>query len=331
MKSTLIRLANMPDGLPQTTNFRLEEEELNAVAQGELELMPIYISVDPYLRVAMNGGHPPAIHVGDVMISRGIAKVVHSANENFKQGDYVMGYMQWRDKLICNADGLAVVEPLPGLPLSAYLSVLGSTGLSAYFALSEIGKPKQGETIVISGAAGAVGSIAGQIGKLCGCKVIGIVGSDEKADFIITDLGMDAAINYKTNNDIETTLTKLCPHGIDIYFDNVGGSVSDAVISRMNDYGRIVVCGSIANYNDVKAETGPRLLPWVVYKKLLIQGFLIGDYKDRFEEGRQQLQQWLKDGKLQYRETIIKGLEQLPEAFIGLFFGRNEGKMLVEI
>ncbi len=320
----------MPAGLPQADDFKFEAEELRPVGQGQLEIKPLYISVDPYLRVAMAGGHPPAINVEDIMVSRGIAEVTQSAHQDFKAGDFVTGYLEWRDRLVCDGIGLSLIEP-QGRPLSAYLSVLGSTGLSAYFALSEIGKPKPGETIVVSGAAGAVGSIAGQIGKIYGCRVIGIVGSTEKVGWITSGLGMDAAINYKTDTDLAETISKLCPECVDIYFDNVGGAISDAVTSRMNDYGRVVVCGSIANYNDPQTAMGPGLWPLVVYKKLLIQGFLISDYKERFMEGRKQLEHWLDEGKLQYKETITKGFEQLPAAFIGLFSGRNEGKMLVEI
>ena len=320
----------MPERVPQANDFKFETEELHPLTAGDIELRPIFISVDPYLRVAMAGGHPPAINVGDIIISRGIAKVISSEHKDFKAGDIVMGYMQWRDRMVGNGNDFSIISE-QGLPLSAYLSVLGSTGLSAYFALSEIGNPKSGETLVVSGAAGAVGSIAGQIGKIFGCKVIGIAGSDEKTDFIVSGLGMDAAINYKTNANIGQTLDDLCPGGVDIYFDNVGGAVSDEVISRMNDYGRVVVCGSIDSYNNKEAVGGLNLLPLIVYKKLLMQGFLIGDYTQRFPEGRKQLEQWINEGKLHYRETIIKGFDKLPEAFIGLFSGKNEGKMLVEV
>lgn len=330
MKSRLMRLVSIPEGIPQPSNFQIEHEELGVPANGELLLKPIYISVDPYLRAAMSGGHPPNLNAGDIIISRGIAEVVRSSDKRFLQGDFVMGYMEWRDILIAKADGLIHLEN-NALPLSAYLSVLGSTGLSAYFSLIEIGKPKRGETMIVSGAAGAVGSIAGQIGKILGCKVIGIVGSEEKAQLITSAFQFDAPINYKTNKDINAAIHELCPEGIDIYFDNVGGTVSDAVISNMNDYGRVVVCGTIADYNNTMKTTGPRLLPLVVFKKLLIQGFLIGDYKDRFEEGRLQLQQWLAEDKIHYTETIMEGFEQLPDAFIGLFNGTNKGKMLVKI
>lgn len=330
MKSKLIRLVRMPEGMPQASDFKLEENEPGPVTDGELLLKPLYISVDPYLRAAMSGGHPPNLNAGDIMISRGIAEVITSNHPGFSKGDFVMGYMEWRNLLIAEANELTKLDT-KGLSLSAYLSVLGSTGLSAYFALSEIGKPKKGETMIVSGAAGAVGSIAGQIGKIYGCKVIGIAGSHEKVELIISDFRFDGAINHKTSKDIDAAIKELCPEGVDVYFDNVGGSISDAVISNMNNYGRVVVCGTIADYNDSQPAMGPRLLPLVVYKKLLIQGFLIGDYKDRFEEGRAQLKLWLAEDKIRYKETIIKGFDQLPNAFIGLFNGMNEGKMLVEI
>jgi NADPH-dependent curcumin reductase CurA len=185
--------------------------------------------------------------------------------------------------------------------------------------------------MVVSGAAGAVGSIAGQIGKLMGCRVVGIAGSDDKVEWMRSVLGFDGGINYKTTPDIVDEVNRLCPEGVDIYFDNVGGTISDGVISRMNNYGRVVVCGSIADYNDTAVSFGPRLLPLVVYKKLLIQGFLIADYRDRFAEGIAQLQQWITAEKLQFAETIIDGFDHLPEAFIGLFNGRNEGKMIVKV
>jgi NADPH-dependent curcumin reductase CurA len=328
-KSKVIRLAGLPDGMPKTTDFSLGVEAVQSLGEGQLLLKPLYISVDPYLRAKMSGGHQPPLYVGDVIYSRAIAEVIESRNHTFNPGDIVLGFMEWRDLLVHDGKTLIQIER-KGLPLSTYLGVLGSTGLSAYFALKEIGRPKPTETVVVSGAAGAVGSIAGQIAKIMGCKVIGIVGSELKADFITSTLGFDAAINYN-DPGMADALRSLCPDGIDVYFDNVGGSISDTVISQMNDYGRVVVCGSIANYNDVGPEVGPRLLPIVVFKKLMIQGFLISDYKERYGEGIAQLQEWLVDGSLHYAETVIQGFEQLPEAFIGLFSGRNEGKMIVEI
>ena len=329
MKSRLIKLERLPIGIPLTDDFKTETEELKPLTNGQLLLQPLYISVDPYLRAKMSGGHQPRLNAGDVMYSRGVAKVVESKHENFKPGDFITGFMQWRDVLVLNGNDVILLDP-QDTPLSAYLGILGSTGLSAYFALRDIGKPKAGDTMVVSGAAGAVGSVAGQIGKLMGCKVIGIAGSNEKTNFIKETLAFDEAINYKTTADLARAFADKCPQGIDIYFDNVGGEIADAAISQINDYGRIVVCGAISSYNDTHIETGPRLLPYVVFKKLLIQGFLIADYKDQFSEGIDQLRRWLAEGKLHNSETIVQGFEKLPEAFIGLFTGRNEGKMIVK-
>lgn len=330
MKSKVIRLASLPVGIPQAANFSIEEEALPPLGEGQLLLKPIYSSVDPYLRAKMAGGHQPPLCAGDVIYSRAVAEVINSRHENFKAGDFVIGLMEWRDLLIQDGKMLTQVAQT-GLPLSTYVGVLGSTGLSAYFALQDIGRPKPGETVVVSSAAGAVGSVAGQIAGIMGCQVIGIAGSDAKAKFIRTALGFDGAINYKSSPDIAEAIAEFCPNGVDVYFDNVGGYISDAVISRMNDYGRVVVCGSIASYNETAAGIGPRLLPLVVFKKLLIQGFLIADYKARYAEGIAQLQQWLSEGRLHYAETVLQGFEKLPEAFIGLFTGRNEGKMIVKL
>lgn len=323
MKSQLIRLERLPEGSPKATDFALINEETTILDSGMLLLKTRFISVDPYLRAKMSGGHTPPLHSGDNMYSRAIAEVVESRHPGFKTGDHIAGFLEWRDYLVHNGEGLTKVTP-GDLPLSAHLSILGSTGLSAYFALTAIGKPKSGETLVVSGAAGAVGSIAGQIGKLMGCKVIGIAGSDEKLYFL-KDLGFDEAFNYQ-----KTNLSAVIGNA-DIYFDNVGGEISDAVISNMNDYGRVVICGSIASYNDQQISLGPRLLPLVVYKKLLIQGFLITDFKNSYQEGISQLSEWIKTGRLKYAETVMDGFEKLPEAFIGLFEGKNLGKMIVQI
>lgn len=330
MENRLIRLVSLPVGKPKVNDFSLEYEQLSPITNGEVLLKILYISVDPYLRAKMSGGHEPPLISGDIMYSRAIAEVIDSRNQGFKKGDHVMGFLEWKDYVIADGDGLSKIDK-QALPLSAYLGVLGSTGLSAYFALRDIGKPKAAETMVVSGAAGAVGSIAGQIGKQMGCRVIGIVGSDEKAGFIKNALGFDHAINYRTTADIGKAVKSLCTSGVDVYFDNVGGIISDGVIANMNNYGRVVVCGSIASYNDTELDLGLRLLPLVVYKKLLVQGFLISDYKNEFAEGISNLQTWLKEGKIRYAETIVEGLARLPEAFVGLFDGKNEGKMIVKV
>ncbi len=314
---TDFEFVNVPMPMPLTSN-------------GELLLKSIYISVDPYLRGKMSGTKMPRFELNEPIVSKIIAEVVESNNEQFGKGDFVTGYLNWQEYQVADGTGLSRVNPNTAT-LSAHLGVLGVTGLSAYFALLDIGKPKPGETLVVSGAAGAVGSIAGQIGKIMGCRVIGIVGTDEKRELLLTKFGFDDAINYKSTPDFKRAIGEMCPDGIDIYFDNVGGTISDNVIANLNTYGRVPVCGSISNYNDTTEQFSPSLLPQVVYKFLTIQGFLIADFRMRFPEGMARLAAWLKEGKLNYSETIIEGFEHLPDAFIGLFEGRNEGKMIVKI
>lgn len=316
--------------MPVTTDFKLITEPMPQIVDGEVLLKTLYVSVDPYLRGKMSGTKTPRFELGAPLSSKIIAEVIESKNENFSKGEYVSHYLAWKEYQVSNGEGLIKIHSTEA-PLSAYLGVLGITGLSAYFALLDIGKPKAGETLVVSGAAGAVGSIAGQIGRLMGCRVIGIAGTDEKVDLLKTKFGFDEAINYKTTRDMKASIIKACPNGVDIYFDNVGGPVSDAVIGHMNNYGRIPVCGSISNYNDTEEQMSPSLLPLVVYKFLTIQGFLIADYASRFPEGITRLSSWLKEGKITYSETIQEGFDHLPEAFIGLFEGRNEGKMIVKV
>ncbi|GAB4016606.1 NADP-dependent oxidoreductase [Spirosoma koreense] len=330
METTTIILKNRPVGMPKEADFELVTQDLPALAEGELLLESVYISVDPYLRGKMSGTKNPRFEIGEPIISKLIARVAESRHPQFIQGDYVAHYLPWQERQISRGIGLSKIEP-HGAPLSAYLGVLGITGLSAYLPLLDYGQPKPGETLVVSGAAGAVGSIAGQIGKILGCRVVGIVGSDEKAELIKQKFGFDEAVNYNDANKLKTAIASACPTGVDIYFDNVGGPVSDAVIANINPYGRIVVCGAISNYNETTPTLSPSLLPLVVYKFLRIQGFLIGDFSSRFPQAINQLQEWLQQGKITYSETILQGFENLPKAFIGLFKGLNQGKMIVEI
>ncbi len=330
MKNQVITLKNKPLGLPALSDFELTAENVPVISNGEVLIKSIYISVDPYLRGKMAGTHGASFEVGKPLASKVIAEVIESKNSLFKPGQFVSNYLQWKEYQISDGTGLAVLDD-KAVPLSTYLGVLGITGLSAYFALLDIGKPKAGETLVVSGAAGAVGTIVGQIGKIMGCRVVGIAGSDDKIAQLKSKFGFDDAINYKSTPDMKAAIAAACPNGVDIYFDNVGGPVSDAVFPYMNTYGRIPVCGAISNYNDTETPTSPSILPLVVYKFLKIQGFLIADFAPRFADGTTQLAQWLKEGKLTYSETIIKGFEKLPEAFLGLFDGKNEGKMIVKM
>jgi NADPH:quinone reductase len=330
MNNNSITLKNRPEGMPRLSDFEFISKPMPVNGANEVLLKTIYVSVDPYLRGKMSKTYSPPFELGALISSKIIAEVIDSNHNQFIKGDYVSGYLDWAEYQISTGNGLTKIDP-EMTPLSALLGILGTTGLSAYFALLDIGMPKAGETLVVSGAAGAVGSIAGQIGKIMGCRVIGITGSDEKAELLKIKFGFDEAINYKTNPDMAQAIVRVCPNGVDVYFDNVGGEISDGVIANLNNYARVAVCGSISNYNTTEDQTGPRLLPVIVYKRISLRGFLIADYADRFPEGIEQLSWWLKEEKLTYSETVIKGFNNLPQAFIGLFEGKNEGKMMVEI
>jgi NADPH-dependent curcumin reductase CurA len=319
-----------PEGIPVRDDFEIVTESVSHLQSGEILLKTLFISVDPYLRGKMSGTKLPRFEINEPVSSKLIAEVVDSLNPEFNKGDFVSHYLDWKEIQISDGKGLVKLDPRTA-PLSTFLGVLGVTGLSAYFALNDFGKPKKGETIVVSAAAGAVGSIAGQIGKLMGCRVIGIVGTDEKANLINDRFGFDGAINYNAVADLPSEIATLCPAGVDIYFDNVGGNISDAVIANINSYGRIIACGAISNYNYASIPIGPSLLPLVVYKFLSIHGFLIADFAPRFPEGVKQLAAWINSEDLHYSETTTKGFEKLPEAFIGLFQGENSGKMIVQV
>lgn len=329
-QTKVLALKTRPVGLPKVADFELMTEAVPALNPGEVLLKAVYISVDPYLRGRMSGTKVPRFELGQPVASKVIAKVVESQNPGFSRGEFVSHYLAWKEYQVSDGTDLVKVDAAAA-PLTTNLGVLGITGLSAYFALLDIGQPKAGETLVVSGAAGAVGSIAGQLGKLLGCRVVGIVGTDEKAALLKDKFGFDEAINYRTTTDMPAAIAAACPGGVDIYFDNVGGPISDAVLARLNPYGRVAVCGTIANYNDTEQALSPSILPLVVYKFLTIRGFLIADFAARFPEGLAQLAAWLKEGKLTYSETIVEGFERLPEAFIGLFAGQNEGKMIVKV
>ena len=259
-----------------------------------------------------------------------IAKVLESKNDKFKAGDFVSGMLNWQTIQISNGEGLTKVDPSKA-PLSAYLGILGMTGLTAYTGLTEIGKPKAGETLVVSGAAGAVGSVVGQIGKILGLKVIGIAGTDEKIELLKSKFGFDAGINYKTTKDMKAAIAEAAPNGVDIYFDNVGGPISDAVLVNINRLARIIVCGAISVYNNTEAPKSLSVQPFLVKNSALMQGFIVSNYTDKFPEAMKQLSTWLAEDKLTYSETIVKGFDNIPSAFIDLFEGKNKGKMVVEL
>ena len=332
MTTKQIVLASRPEGKPALTNFRFENIELPDLQEGKVLLKGLYYSVDPYMRGRMNDAksYVPPFQLGKPIEGSVIARVIESKTDSFTKDDLVLGMLPWSREFIAEGKGLQKID-LSSTHPSYYLGILGMTGLTAYFGLMDIGKPKSSETVVVSGAAGAVGMVVGQIAKIQGCHVIGIAGSDEKIKLLKEEIDFDEAINYKHTVDIKAAIAELCPDGVDIYFDNVGGEISDAVIANINKGARIIICGQISSYNDNEAPVGPRPQSALVKKSALMQGFLVSNYISRFPEGVLQLSEWLRTGKLNYRETIIKGFERLPDAFISLFSGENTGKMLVEI
>jgi NADPH-dependent curcumin reductase CurA len=332
-KNRIIILANRPSGELQPDQFEIREESIPKCQDGRVLLKTTWVSVDPYMRNRMNNveSYIKPYETGQPLNGDLIAEVVESKSDQLKNGDLVSGHLPWQEYHSVSPEKLTVIDTSDGIPASAYLGVLGLTGLTAYFGLLDIGEPKKGETVVISGAAGAVGSIAGQIAGLKGCHVTGICGSEEKTAYLTEELHFDQAINYKSAPTIRKLLRKACPEKVDIYFDNVGGEISDAVFYWLNDYARIVLCGQIALYNLKRLSLGPRLYPQFIIHRVKMQGFIVYDYAAQFERARHALRTWIKDGKLKTQEHIIEGFENIPDALMGLFNGDNTGKQLVRI
>jgi NADPH-dependent curcumin reductase CurA len=327
-----ILLDKRPAGRPELSDFNLVTEEKPQIQSGEVLLRTSYVSVDPYLRGRMNDAksYIPPFELQRPISSGIIAEVVESDHASLSKGDYVSGMLEWKEYQKSDGQGLTKVDTT-NVPQSAYLGVLGLTGLTAYLGLTEIGKPKKGETLVVSGAAGAVGSVVGQIGKILGCRVVGIAGTDEKVEMLKSDFGFDAAINYNTTSNIAEALAAACPDGVDVYFDNVGGAISDAVLFNINKFARMVICGAISVYNETSLPKSISVQPFLVKNSALMQGFIVSNYAAKFPEAITQLGSWLQEGKLTYTETVVEGFEQIPQAFIDLFDGKNTGKMVVKI
>jgi len=331
MKSSQFVLASRPIGLPSSNNFRTEKITLSALKDNEVLLKSWYISVDPYMRGRMNDvkSYAASFEV-DLPIRGGIvAKVIESKSKSVLAGDTVVGMLPWATYSIEKAENLRKVD-ISNVPPGYYLGILGMPGFTAYFGMMEIGKPEKGETVVVSGAAGAVGIVAGQLAKMQGSRVIGIAGSDEKCRLLKEQFGYDEAINYKTSKSIRKEIAVLCPEGVDVYFDNVGGEITEAVVANLDFHARFALCGQISQYNNAKPYVGYSILPHLLTRSVLLQGFIVSNYSDRFGEALSHLTRWLKEGKLKYTETIIEGFDKLPDAFLGLFSGRNQGKMLIK-
>lgn len=330
--SRQFKLAAVPVGYPKESDFSLVQSPMPSPSEGQVLVKSAYLSVDPYMRGRITGVRTYAdpVNVGDVMQGGTVGQVVDSKAAGFAAGDFVTGFWGWQEFAAVDPKTLTKLDPKLA-PVSTALGVLGMPGMTAYFGFLEICQPKPGETVLVSGAAGAVGSLVGQIAKIKGCRAVGIAGTDDKVAWMTKELGFDAAFNYKSTSDYSAKLKELCPNGIDCYFDNVGGAITDAVFPLMNVYGRMSICGQISQYNLEKPEPGPRILAYVLVKQLKVEGFIVFRWQNRYQEGIVQMAKWLGEGKLKHREEIVDGFENTVKAFIGMLKGDNTGKMLVKV
>lgn len=326
-----IVMASRPTAYPEPQHFRLEEVPAPKPAEGEALVEVEWLSLDPYMRGRMREGpsYATPVQVGEVMTGGVVGRVVESRTPELAAGDIVDGSLGWQEYAVARPSQLRKVDP--GLaPISTAVGVLGMPGMTAYFGLLDVGQPEVGDTLVVSAASGAVGQVVGQIGKIMGCRVVGTAGSDDKVDFIVDELGFDAGINYKTQ-DVPSALAEACPDGIDVYFDNVGGPVTDAVLQLINVHARISVCGQISQYNLPEPELAPRQMGILIQKQARMEGFLVFNFAHKHEHARQRMAEWIRTGQLKYREDVVQGLENAPRAFIGMMSGENFGKLLVKV
>jgi len=324
-------LAQRPVGLPERETFSFVESDVAEPGDGEIVVRNEYLSLDPAMRGWMNDtkSYIPPIGIGEVIRALGVGKVIASKNPAFAVGDYVNGAVGVQDYFLGVPKGFYKVDPTKA-PLPLYLSALGMTGMTAYFALLDVGQPKAGETVVISGAAGAVGSIAGQIAKLKGCHVVGIAGGAEKCKTLIDEFGFDGAIDYK-NEDLIAGLKRECPKGVDVYFDNVGGDILDAVLTRLVFKSRVIICGAISQYNNKQNIKGPANYLNLLVNSARMEGMVVMSYAPRFAEAAQEMAGWLASGKIKSKEDIVEGLETFPETLLKLFSGENLGKLVLKV
>ncbi len=325
-----IVLKRRPVGMPTPDDFAFEDVPVPQPEEGEVVLKHLYLSLDPYQRGRLSDAKSYAapVPIGGVVECRTVGRVLASRDARFAPGDIVLGGFGWQTHSVMPGRQLLKLDPAEA-PVSTALGILGMPGLTAHVGMSDIGQPKAGETVVVSAASGAVGSVAGQVAKLAGCRVIGVAGGADKCRFVTGTLGFDACIDHRAG-DLGAALDRECPHGIDVYWENVGGALQAAVFPRLNDFARMVMCGMIAQYNDAAPPPGPNLGP-VVRKRLRIQGFIVSDQWQRLGEWRALAGPMLRDGRLKYREDVVEGLEATPAAFIGLLQGRNFGKLLVRL
>ena len=330
-----ILLANRPVGMPKASDFLLNETSIPTPADGQVLCETLYLSLDPYMRGRMSPSKSYAkpVEINEVMTGGTVGKVIESRDPNLKVGDIVFGYGGWQDYWVHNGKTLKNVDP-DIAPISTATGVLGMPGVTAYTGLLNIGKPKKGETVVVASACGPVGSVVGQIAKFKGARSVGIAGSKEKCKYATDKFQFDHCLNHKSS-EFSEELKQVCPEGIDVYFENVGGKVLDSVLPLLNDFARIPVCGIISAYNSTELPSGPNLITSlmrsILVKRLTFRGFIVWDFANQEKEALQQLAKWIKQGKLHYLEDIVDGLENAPEAFIGLFDGKNFGKLVVRV
>ncbi|MBB6453733.1 hypothetical protein HNQ94_002182 [Salirhabdus euzebyi] len=333
LQNRQILLKERPQGMPTEDTFEYRDIPVDAPGEGQVVVKTMYLSVDPYMRGRMSNlkSYVEPFEVNNVISGGIVGEVVESKSDRFSVGDKITGMLGWQLYNTVDARLVRKVDEAIA-PLSAYLGVLGLTGLTAYFGLLDIGKPQEGETVVVSGAAGAVGMVVGQIAKIRGARVVGIAGSDRKIE-VLKDLGFDEAVNYKTEDSLYKALKQACPNGVDVYFDNVGGPVSDKVMNLLNDFARVPICGAISAYNITSPDQdmGQRIQPKLIKSRALMKGFIVSDYSKFFKEASVDLAKWLSEGKLKYEETIVEGFENVPQAFLGLFKGENIGKQIVKV
>ena len=326
-----ITLAARPVGYPQPTDFALVEEPVPDPGPGEVLVRAHWLSLDPYMRGRMSEARSYAkpTALGETMTAQVVGEVVASEDERYTVGDAVVGQLGWQEYAVARPGTLRKIDTSLAPP-QAYLHALGATGLTAYFGVFDVGRPRPGDTVVVSGAAGAVGQIVGQLAKIAGCRTVGIAGGPEKVADLVELYGYDAGIDYK-GDDVDARLKETCPRGVDVYFDNVGGALSETVFRRLAVGGRVAVCGQVSQYNLTEPELAPRNLAFLVVLRARLEGFLISDYAHRFEEGLVRLGGLLADGRLTYTEDVTEGLENAPAAFIGMLNGANRGKTLVKL
>jgi NADPH-dependent curcumin reductase CurA len=325
------QLANRPTGMPERSDWTYAEEPVPDPGDGELLVKVLYISLDPAMRGWMNDtrSYVPPVGIGEVMRAFVVGRVIASNNPDFADGDHVVGTLGVQEYAISDGTGLIKVDP-DAAPLPVYLGTLGMTGMTAYFGLLDIGKPEPGQTVVVSAAGGAVGSVVGQIAKIKGCRAVGIAGGAEKCAWIVDELGFDAAIDYK-NEDVGEGLKAHCPDGIDVYFDNVGGEILDLVLARLARGARIVICGAVSQYNNPNGMRGPANYMMLLVQRARMEGFLVFDYFGRFAEGANEMSGWMAEGQLKSREDVVEGLETFPDALLKLYNGENTGKLMIKV